>query len=242
MTYFETIVVGNGLIGSAAGRYLSELGQEIAIIGQAEPADVASHDGVFASHYDQRRLTHVTGKRADVWMQVKQRAMLQYRPLEQQSGISFYDPIGFIMTLPADLLAGADSPVKTAVDAHISHTYYPAGDQSWRNDFPNYDFPASHALLYEPDPAGAIDPRAMRQAQNLVAQANGATLIDALVTDVHMQQGKLHVSTQSGKVYTANKVLLATGAFTNNYNLLPRKLALIPKTEVIILGEVSEAD
>lgn len=241
MSEFETIVVGNGLIGSAAARYLSELGEHVALIGQAEPANAATHDGVFASHYDQRRLTHVLGKRADLWVRVKNRAITQYHALEQQSGISFYEPVGFIMTLPPSLLEGDDSPVETAVNCHIPHTYYPVGDQTWRDCFPDYDFPASHAILYEPI-AGAIDPRAMRRAQNVVAQASGATIIDALVTNVRMVQGRMHVATRNGAVYTANKVLLATGAFTNSYSLLPHKLALIPKTEVVILGEVSAAD
>ena len=84
MTHFETIVVGNGLIGSAAGRYLSQLGEHVAIIGQAEPFDEMTHEGVFASHYDQRRLTHVTG-RGGQWTTVKRNAVADYRALEAQA-------------------------------------------------------------------------------------------------------------------------------------------------------------
>ena len=108
MTDFETIVVGNGLIGSAAARYLSELGEDVALIGQAEPTDETTHDGVFASHYDQRRLTHVAG-RSGYWPTVKRNAIADYRALEAQSGIAFYDPVGFIMTLPAQMRERPDS-------------------------------------------------------------------------------------------------------------------------------------
>ena len=241
MTEFETIVVGNGLIGSAAGRYLSQLGEHVAIIGQAEPTDDTTHDGVFASHYDQRRLTHVTG-RGGPWTIVKRNAVADYRALEAQSGMAFYDPVGFIMTLPAQMRERPNSPHQTAIQHGIPHRFYLAGDRSWCDKFPDYTFPDSHAILYEPDPAGTIDPRAMRQAQNVVAKANGATIINALVTNIRKQQGIITVSTLGGDSYRARKVLLATGAFTNCYDLLPRKLALIPKTEVIILGEVSESD
>ena len=241
MTDFDTIVVGNGLIGSAAARYLSELGRQVALIGQSEPADASTHDGVFSSHYDQRRLTHVTGKRTDAWVKVKQLAVQSYRKLEEESGISFYDPVGFIMTLPAEYRDQIESPRNTAVQCNISHRYFPVGDRSWRDEFPEYDFPGSHAILYEPL-AGAIDPRAMRQAQNVVAEAFGTTIVDLLVTDVRREDGLWLVSTREGKAFSARKVLLATGAFTNSYDLLERKLALTPKTEVVCLGEVSADD
>jgi glycine/D-amino acid oxidase-like deaminating enzyme len=56
MNEFETIVIGNGLFGSAATHYLSDISQNVAVIRVAEPADQTTHDGVFASHYDQRQL------------------------------------------------------------------------------------------------------------------------------------------------------------------------------------------
>ncbi len=56
MNTFETIVIGNGLFGRAATHYLSDFSNDIAVIGAAEPANPTTHDGVFASHYDQRRL------------------------------------------------------------------------------------------------------------------------------------------------------------------------------------------
>ena len=56
---FDYIVIGKGLIGSAAGRYLSATGTKVALIGPHEPENWPAHQGVFASHYDQGRLTRV---------------------------------------------------------------------------------------------------------------------------------------------------------------------------------------
>ncbi len=241
MTDFETIVVGNGLIGSAAARYLSEIGKDVAIIGQEEPNDPATHDGVFASHYDQRRLTHIAG-RAAYWIEAKREAIAEYATLEQQSGIQFHDPVGYLMVIPPHLSNCTDAPQRLANELNIPHTFYSDDDNSWHDQFPEYHFPDSHAVLHEPAPAGTIDPRAMRQAQNVVAQANGTVIIPALVTDVRQQQGVMMVHARDGRLYRAKKVLLATGAFTNSYHLLSQKLALTPKTEAVILGEVSAAD
>jgi sarcosine oxidase len=54
---FKTIVVGRGMMGAAAARYLALAGDEVAVIGPDEPRDWPRHDGVFASHYDEARIT-----------------------------------------------------------------------------------------------------------------------------------------------------------------------------------------
>ena len=234
----DTIVVGNGLIGSAAARYLAALGENVALIGQAEPLDPSTHDGVFASHYDQRRITHVTG-RSPIWMTVNQEAIKAYTALEQESGVTFYDPVGYLNVLPPHLYEAEDAPQRLAARLQIPHTFFPAGDRSWRDQFPEYDFPETHAVLFEHAPAGAINPRAMREAENIVATRLGATIMSDLIVAVSEQPESVAVTTRGGERHEARKVVLATGAFTNSFELLPRKLALNPKTEVVVLGEVA---
>ncbi|HEY9569155.1 MAG TPA: hypothetical protein VIR38_13770, partial [Thalassobaculum sp.] len=56
---YRIIVIGRGLIGSAAGRHLADLTDGVALLGPDEPADRAAHAGVFASHYDEGRMTRV---------------------------------------------------------------------------------------------------------------------------------------------------------------------------------------
>src|SRR5215207_8952651 len=56
---FDIGVIGNGMMGAAATRYLSTTGQHIVAIGPGEPEDWQSHQGVFASHYDQGRITRI---------------------------------------------------------------------------------------------------------------------------------------------------------------------------------------
>jgi sarcosine oxidase len=242
MNEFETIVIGNGLFGSAATHYLSDFSQNVAVIGSDEPADQTIHDGVFASHYDQRRLVRVLG-RSKTWVTAGRLAIENYRNLEAQSGISFYDPVG-VLVVKADHLQGSylESPLELIKRENIAHTYYPVGDRSWRDSFPAYDFPESHWVLHEPAPAGMINPRAMLKAQLTIAQSQGAVAVAQTVTAVKEKNDWVLVTTQEGDTYRAKKVLLTAGSFTNVYDLLPRKLDLQLKGEVIILAEVSETD
>ena len=242
MTEFDYIVIGNGLIGSAATRFLSNTNQRVAVIGPEEPSNPSTHDGVFASHYDQRRLSRLAS-RSKLWVDVTRIALEDYSHLEAMSGILFYEPIG-VLLVKADHLQDdyLESPRETVIKETIAHSCYAAGDRSWREKFPVYDFPTTHWVLHETDSAGMIDPRAMRRAQLKVAQSQGATLIPQIAIELQQADGWMHVRTREGEHYRARKVLLTTGGFTNCYDLLPRKLALKPKTEVVILGEVSEAD
>lgn len=52
---FDFVVVGKGMMGAAAARYLALSGARVALVGPDEPADRTTHDGVFASHYDNGR-------------------------------------------------------------------------------------------------------------------------------------------------------------------------------------------
>lgn len=56
---FDYIVVGRGLIGTAAARHLSHRGHRVALIGPSEPACRHRHRGPFGSHYDEGRITRI---------------------------------------------------------------------------------------------------------------------------------------------------------------------------------------
>src|SRR5207302_8922624 len=88
---FDVIVVGKGLIGVAAWRCITETIADAAIIGPDEPADYATHTGVFASHYDEGRLVGRIGKDS-VWASLITRSIDDFHSIEERSGASFYDP------------------------------------------------------------------------------------------------------------------------------------------------------
>ena len=92
-------MVGAGMLGSAAARYLSESGASVAIIGPGEPARRKQHTGVFASHYDAGRITRALAS-DEVWAELAQRSINRYSRLETQAGIQFHQPCGFLWLGP----------------------------------------------------------------------------------------------------------------------------------------------
>ncbi len=239
MSEFEFVVVGNGMFGSAAARYLSQKSNAVAVIGPGEPEDELTHDGVYASHYDERRLVRLIG-RSKLRSEIGRMAMANYRMLEERSGIHFYDPVGYLIVNSDNVEDNnLESPLDVADALHIAHTMYRAGDRSWRTQFPDFHLPETHWVIHEPDPAGVIDPRAMLRAQNTIAEQDGAVFIPEIVVNLQDDGDSVQIETRSGDRYQADKVLVTVGSFTNCFNLFPNPLPLQAETEIVILGRVS---
>nr|WP_272211772.1 FAD-dependent oxidoreductase [Marinicella sp. W31]MDC2877661.1 FAD-dependent oxidoreductase [Marinicella sp. W31] len=98
--HFRTIIVGRGLMGAAAARHLAGLQDGVAVIGPDEPADKANHTGVFASHYDEGRITR-TIDRDPVWASLANRSIARYREIERESGIEVFNEVGALIVGPA---------------------------------------------------------------------------------------------------------------------------------------------
>lgn len=239
MAEFDTIVVGNGLFGSAAARHLSQLGERVALMGPDEPPDQSRHQGVFSSHYDQGRLTRFQDRNPS-WAAITRRAVENYASLEALSGVGFHYPVGAVIVgdPSRDAEGSGDDPLTRVREDGIVHDYYEPGDGAWRTRFPDLDFPDSHYLIHEPAPAGFINPRRLIRVQNVVAVAHGATIIREAVTGVRSSRDGVIAKTHTNTTVTARKALVAAGAFTNFNDLLPVQLPLEIKTEVVVLGRV----
>ena len=239
---FDYLVVGKGLIGSAAFRYLSQLSANTVLVGPDEPVNPARHDGVYGAHYDDARLTHLHGK-SPIWGELCRRSIARYHVLEKESSIPFYDAVGELFV--AD--PGIDSSYHDAANIENSRSRLGVdlqvltGDQQQAH-FPYLTFPSQSAILWEKQPAGRINPRAMIRAQLAVGQKFGGQIVSEMVTAVTPVSDHLLVTTGSGDEYRARRVLVAAGSFANGFDLLPRRLALRCKTEMVIFARVSEAE
>lgn len=250
-TSFQFAVVGNGLIGSAAGRYLSEWSpHSVVIIGPGEPpSDATSSSTVFSSHYDQGRLCRRVS-RDPIWHVVNGQAVQNYGKLQQQSGIQFHSPVGNVKAAcrsPQERQKFLEWIQKMELEqAHQNqkqqYRYFPAGDSSWKQnkEISMLEFAPECDVFYESGPSGCINPRQLIAAQNTIAQQHGATILSELV--VHVEEGAkgVLITLANGETITAEKVLIASGAFTNFHQLLPEPIPLRYKTETTVWGTVSE--
>lgn len=241
MQQYEYIVIGNGLMGSAAARYLSQWSDSVALIGPGEPAEHAQHSGVFSSHYDEGRLAHKHSQ-DPIWAVISREAVQVYPTLTAASGLAFHGAVGRVIA--SQRTATEQETLQAwiaAVDpAGAELRFYPAGDRSWQSHFPYLNFPDDFSLLHELPPAGYINPRTMLQAQNIVAQRQGCQIIEREVHSVRSTANGVTVTVANGEPVHAQKVLIAAGAFTNFHGLLPRPLPLLLKTETMIWADVTE--
>ncbi len=228
---FDFAIVGNGLIGAAAARYLSEIGANIAVIGPPEPQDKTAHQGVFASHYDSGRVMRILERDAS-WSWLSQRAAEQYQALEQQTGKHLLTQTGVLYAAPPNGLPSYRQHAQEMADhAEIVLQDNPSAH--------GYSLPVNASTFLEGAPAGHINPRTLIQAQN---QVTNATFFADTVVDTHYPKNGAVLTLASGETIFARKVILTTGAFTNFNQLLPEPIDLRLKSETIILAKVHADD
>ena len=242
MIDFDYAVIGNGLFGSAASRHLSKVSDSVAVIGPEEPDDLRTHDGVFSSHYDQGRLTRRIAAN-QLWAEMTERTFAAMELLETATGLTIHRPVGSLTVTAPEVVSrhGRQRYADVRGDP-ILVTEYAAGDESWRGQFPEYEFPYGCTVIHEPAPSGVLDPRALVSAQSQVATNQGAVVINDFVTEAAESTDAVNVTTSSGRQLRCEQVLVAAGAFTNHFNLLPRPLKTTTETEVVMLGSISDKD
>jgi len=227
-------VIGRGMIGSAAARHLAGMTDGIVLIGPDEPADYAAHDGVFASHYDEGRMTRISDPDPD-WAVTSKRSIERYAGIEAESGIPFFCNSGYlgISTAGSDSLDRAENAGR-ALGADLTRLDAAA----IRTRFPFLALPDTGSGLYEGRDAGHISPRAMVAAQTEAARRRGAEIDRRRVTALRAIPGGAEIETGDGAVRRAEKVLIATGAFTDACGLSPEDLKLRVFGRTVLLARI----
>ncbi|UNZ49421.1 NAD(P)/FAD-dependent oxidoreductase [Agrobacterium tumefaciens] len=239
--HFKYIVVGRGMMGAAAARHLAETADGVALIGPGEPADIKSHQGVFASHYDEARITRTIDGDAD-WALLANRSIARYADIAARSGVEFYAPVGCLMVGPE---RGGDNPfvddVRTAA-ARLGVSTELLDGENLENRFPYFSFEPGCEGVFERSNAGYVNPRALVKAQAVLAEKAGVSLIDDIVVSTREEDGRASVQTASGAVYTADRVLVAAGGFSITKDLLPQPVALDVYARTVAFFEIDEGD
>ncbi|MGV2166920.1 NAD(P)/FAD-dependent oxidoreductase [Agrobacterium sp. 16-172Ci] len=239
--HFRYIVVGRGMMGAAAARHLAETVDGVALIGPGEPADIKSHLGVFASHYDEARITRTIDSDAD-WALLANRSIARYADIAARSGVEFYAPVGCLMVGPE---RGGDNPfvddVRKAA-ARLGVSTELLDGEGLESRFPYFSFEPGCEGVFERDNAGYVNPRGLVKAQAILAEMAGVTLVDDIVVSTREEDGRVRVETASGAVYTADRVLVAAGGFSITKDLLPQPVALDVYARTVAFFEVDEGD
>jgi glycine/D-amino acid oxidase-like deaminating enzyme len=236
---FDTVVIGKGLIGAAAAKYLSQYLEKVAVVGPDEPENM-DEAILFASHYDSGRVQRQIGRKSAMTL-LNLQAVKQYPLLQKESGIQFHSGIGCLYINPY----GKDTYLEQAPQIAKQHgfkidLYENANDLA--HAFPEFCFPDGSKGLFESAPSGHINPRLLIKAQLKIVDQNGGEVIREIVKGATHKNGIVTITMQQGKTLRAKRVLLTMGSFTNFSPLLETKLALTLKSETVILARVDQKE
>ncbi len=236
---YESIIIGRGLIGTAAAKYISRSQKNVALIGPDE-ATALEQGIVFASHYDRARIQRIVGKDSIETLLNLQSAQ-QHSELEEESGINYHVGDGCLLVTPdgsGDYLKHyKEEAKKFDVDFQIFNNA-----SELKNFNANLHFPDSAKGIYEPAPSGHINPRLLIKAQSEVFKRNGGKIYNNTVSDVLFENDVIKITCINEQTFYTKKVLLAPGSFVNFMNLLKKKLLLKVKSETTIWVKVEEEE
>ncbi|KAJ7286721.1 hypothetical protein O6H91_16G054000 [Diphasiastrum complanatum] len=226
------------MVGSAACRHLSSGSLSVVGIGPSEPLDWKSHTEIFASHYDQGRITRIVD-RDTVWSKLAARSINSYEQIEKESGISFHGKVGSLRVSPfygqeADSLAKS---LQVGTDNGACTELINGGD-ALKFKFPYLQFKSEEVGAMEYGGAGYINPRETVKAQLEAAQRRGVSILRELVTKIEPFSDGVRIFTNGESMILAKKVLICTEAYTN-FILPGRKLDLRTQAVSILLAEIA---
>ncbi|MGW4788568.1 NAD(P)/FAD-dependent oxidoreductase [Streptomyces sp. NPDC004230] len=247
MEAFDFVVVGAGMFGSAAAKYLSRTGAHVLVIGPGEPAHgepVSQH--AFSAHFDEARITRRLGW-DEVWGTLDARSLGRFRDIESESGVEFFHESGSLVLMAKSIAHRTNAILRHCGEAGIVVERLPA--EALRKEFPDLgllSLAGGIEGLLEREQAGYLNPRRLVAAQLALTRAAGGKLLRAAVSAISKDasSGRWLLEVQENGHRTriaAGRVLIAAGAFTNHNQVLPgtHQLALRTFAEPNLLFEVA---
>lgn len=233
-TRFEFAVVGGGLFGAAAARHLAEAGHRTVLLAPMEPLVRETHDGVFASHYDEARITRVLDADA-LWAELAHASIDRYAEIEAKSGFRFHHGSGYLALREADSgLLSATARVGQAEGVEFESL----DALQLADRMPFLSVGTGMGALLEAAPAGYVNPRALVRAQIEGARRAGALVVAQTALQITETPDGIDVLANTASRYLADRGLLATGAYTNE--LLVRPLDLEVQGRMVLFAALSE--
>ena len=235
---FEFAVIGAGLIGSAAAKYIATNNNNVILIGPEEPETKINHNGIFGSHYDEGRITRIADTDT-TWAYLAKKSIKKYDSIFNFSKIDFYKQVGQLSVGPKS--NNIDSYINSIIKSseEITYDYHHLNIEEINNRYNNLKFPENSDFILQLNDAGHISPRRLVKAQiKIFTQLNG-TYLSSIVNNIKKIQSSFIIKTRDKQEIEAQKVLVCGGGFTNFTKILPIELPIKIRGRTIVLGEIN---
>lgn len=226
-------VVGSGLTGTAACKYLASLGEDVVLVGPSE------NTGAHGACYDEGRIYRILDPH-ESWARLAERSISCFQGIEEESGIQFYQESGLLIFGVEDSFTRQTREVAARMKTRLEELSL----EEISARFPWLRIPAGTQLgLLQTEKAGHLSPRKLCQAQLRLAARSGATYLDASVEAISREAegAPLSVLLASGERIQAENVLVAAGVYTSVLPLLPEKVSMSLTGAQALLVEISAA-
>jgi sarcosine oxidase len=236
MNHYKFVVVGRGIMGSAAAMHLSAASDGVALLGPTESMADDSVDVPKASHYDVGRVTRIADP-DPFWSGVAKRSIGRYRALEEATGRKIFNETGFIW-------AGSNAQIATETFETTRQTGGKISklDRSEQEQlFPYFTFDPDMTILYQDGDSGTIDPRSYVAAMAERAVQQGTDPINGYAVNVETTGDRVSIVLENGDVVTADRAMIATGAYAAFDGLSPVRIPLKTNKYTLVLIDVPEA-
>jgi len=233
----SVVIIGAGLIGVSAARYLSAAGSRVVLVGPGETPPGAE-SRVYSSWYDEARITRILDP-DPVWGTLAARSISRYGDIESESGICFHQRSGVLRVADA---GDEDLAQSTAACEHLDPVYDVLDEDRLTGRFPMLQFRGGSEALLERGDAGFMNPKRFVKAQSVLCSRLGVERIHATVTRIQERTSGVVVTLEDGRAVQAESALLATGAFTSALHLDVECPPFHISAQTILLAEVAADD
>ena len=233
---YRLLVIGRGIMGSAAAMHLAAKSDSVAVLGPTEAMAITDSAVPKASHHDAGRNAHSLDE-DPVWSELGATSIARYRDLEKAAGIGFFDKIGYTRIHHDE--AVVERSANHALRFSGKRPEVMSGDEA-NERFPFFHFEPGETIGYQPKDAGRINPRGYVDAMSTVAASNGAEIIDDHAVEMIVRDDGVQVHTAGGQTLLCERVIVATGAYSTFDNLLPILLPLHVRGRTIVMVPVDD--
>ncbi|MDA1258355.1 MAG: FAD-dependent oxidoreductase [Chloroflexi bacterium] len=234
---YQYLVIGRGIMGAAAAMHLAAASDGVAALGPTEAMAIADPVVPKASHHDAGRNAHSLDE-DPVWSELGARSVARYRNLEQETGVRFFDEIGYVRIHHDGAVVERSADNAERFSGRRPEVM--SGDEA-NERFPFFHLEQRETVGFQSRDAGRINPRAYVAAMTAKAATLGAEMIDDHATEMAVTGDGVRISTASGRSLKASRVIVATGAYATFDKLLPVLVPLHVRGRTIVMVRVDDA-